>query len=297
MRLFLVKCTLFLAFLVLPVLVLGTKSSDYVNKFKGLEKQSLDVISLGTSHGNSFIFKDFNVEGARFNKAGNTIYYDLQNYYYLKPFLKKRAKIIIPISFFAFGLDENRTDIAGQNGSFVNEFYSYLPTKFIYNYSISKHLGLKRFYLKNKIKTILSLGIDEGSIKDKEFDFWENSKLIAERDKLMGEYSDAEKNVLYLSILIEDALSSDFDPILVTVPYHRFYLNNIGDDWLEINYYPYVYKIRDKFKISYFDYSNDERIVDSINFFHNSDHLNIKGAREFSSIFFKELGIRMLEVK
>ena len=110
-------------------------TSSIAERINNIDKK-LDIINLGTSHANCFIYDNSVINGKRINREGNTLYYDLQNYIYLNDnnYLSKDAIIIIPVSYFVFGLDENRTD-RSPDDSFVNDFYYYLPDNQIFSYS------------------------------------------------------------------------------------------------------------------------------------------------------------------
>ena len=130
----------------LCVLLLGLYSINnparLMKKVYQLEHQ-VEIFNLGTSHGNSFDYNYCRLNGVKFNRSGNTIYYDLQNYIYLNDMgvLDKEAVVLIPVSYFAFGLDENRSDRLPDD-SFVNEFYHYLPSKMIKYFSHRKKMNL-----------------------------------------------------------------------------------------------------------------------------------------------------------
>src|SRR5690606_32646085 len=110
MRKFVINIFLFVFLIGLSLYgLLQLNTNTYVKKFTNINK-NYDIINLGTSHGISFVYDKFNINGASFNRRANTLYYDLQNYYYLKPHLKDSAVIVLPVSYFSFGLDENSTD-------------------------------------------------------------------------------------------------------------------------------------------------------------------------------------------
>lgn len=120
---------------------------------RGLEDK-MDIVNFGTSHGGAFLYHDWNLKGKACHKGGNTIYYDLQNYKYLKPKLSEGAIIVLPISYFLFGLDENRTDRG--DDTFVNDFYFFLEKDQIFDYSTEKANKLVVYQLQNNIKSIFT---------------------------------------------------------------------------------------------------------------------------------------------
>jgi hypothetical protein len=249
------------------------------------------VINLGNSHGANIIYED--IKGNAFQRAGNTIFYDLQNYRYLKKHLEANAVVIIPVSYFSFGLDENRTDYYDPD-AFVNYYYMYLPSSSIFDYSMKKNIQV---YL-NKVKENYHSVIDERffHVPPKENDSISIEDKIeshaierANSHKIMADYSDPEKNVVYLSSLLEEIMDNGHQPVLLTMPYADNYNSKFSEIWLERHYYQYLNRILKKYQVPYFNYSKDERISIKDSLFANSDHLNEKGRAYFSNILFKDL--------
>jgi hypothetical protein len=269
-----------------------------------------DFIITGTSHAWGIDENINNLKGERFNKEGSTLYYDLQKYLFLKSCLNDSAIIILPISYFAFGTDENRTD-RGKDNSFENEFYSYLPRTQIYNYSLAKEFRIikkkcqdiffststKMFSKKKKSKKPKKIAkakkeiVQDSTVALK----WHtthiksHAKIRIKQHIKIGEYSDAAPNIAYLSRLIEDAKKSGYRPIMVTVPYHNEYNNLFQKDWLEKKFYQHIYPIKTKYDIPYLDYSSHGSISKKYELFKDSDHLNRTGMDSFNFIFHEDL--------
>jgi hypothetical protein len=259
-------------------------------------EEKLEIINLGTSHGSNFDYRDCALNGLRINKAANTVYYDLQNYLYLnnQNYLSEDALIIIPVSYFAFGLDENRSD-RYPNKSFVNEYYYYLPTDQIFSFSMDKKVRLTILNIQDNFQDLIES--EEVQIKKKKkpiniTDSTLNSQAISrvKHHRKLGEFS-SQKSYRYLETLIEEIISNNHTPILVATPYHYSYNENFGKDWLNIHYFSIMKDLSVKYNITYLDYSHDERLVCETNYFANSDHLNPEGRKVFSSILFNDLGI------
>ncbi|MDT0557353.1 hypothetical protein RM697_01755 [Ichthyenterobacterium sp. W332] len=292
MKYFVFKIALFFFTILLSIIFLIDKrTSFFVQDFKSATGK-YDIVNLGTSHGGGIkydVINDSVFRGHGFQRAGNTLYYDLQNYKFLKPYLKKEAIVIIPLSYFSFGLDENRTDYRDPS-SFVNEFYFYLPKESIYNYTHRKKVEA---YL-NKAKANYNSVVNERFfIREPSpaslLNIHEHVDFAVQKHRRMGDYSDSEKNVAYLGALLEDILQNNFKPVILTTPYFEGYNSQFGDVWLKANYYDFIDLILKKYDVKYLNYSNDQRISNNVNLFHNSDHLNQKGARYFSRILFQDL--------
>ena len=263
--------------------------SQLANRINTIDSK-LEMINLGSSHGNNFDYSNCVLKGERINKEGNTLYYDLQNYIYLnkKKYLSKNAIVIIPVSYYVFGLDENRTD-RSPDDSFVNDYYYYLPEEQIFSYSEKKKSSLMIFTIqKNFHNLIESVNI----IKEKKstnlsLKEHANSRVI--NHKRLAGYSSKQKNIDYLESLIKEIYKNKHLPILVTTPYHSSYNNNFGKKWLDENYFNFIKYLKERYNLSYFDYSHDVRFCFNDNYFYNSDHLNNKGKSVFSSIIFDDI--------
>lgn len=261
--------------------------SKLANKVKNIN-YPLDIINLGTSHGNNFVYIECMKNGERINKKGNTLYYDLQNLIYLDDNnkLSDSAIIIIPVSYFVFGLGENREDRLPDN-SFVNDYYYYLPKEQIYDYSETKKKSLIVF----KIQKALEFFSQNKSTlvkQEEQSDLQLKNHAIgrAERHKLISDFQGHKKNIHYLDKIIETSISKGYRPILVTTPYYHYYNEFMGEEWLKDNYFNVMDSLRAIHNIDYLDYSSDNRFTYDNTLFTNSDHLNSKGKTLFSRIIF-----------
>lgn len=263
--------------------------SSIAERIHNIDKK-LDIINLGTSHANCFIYDNSVINGKRINREGNTLYYDLQNYIYLNDnnYLSKDAIIIIPVSYFVFGLDENRTD-RSPDDSFVNDFYYYLPDNQIFSYSEKKRSNLVIYTIQKNFRSLISSDDlkAENSLTNIELNKHASSRV--KKHKMLAEYSSNKKNLNYIENLINEIIKNNHLPILVSTPYHNSYNTNFGKVWLENNYFKIMSYLATKYNINYLDYSDDDRFCFEDNFFSNSDHLNVEGSKKFSSIFFSDI--------
>ena len=265
----------------------------------------LDVISLGTSHGACFIYDKLNVSGQKFNRHGNTLFYDLQHYQYLKPYLADSAIVIVPVSYMSFGLSENRIDT---DDTFVNDFYLYLSSDGIHDFSWRKKMAVQAYQVQKNFRSLFVLENYEERLEITEEILIERNRDINEDrlDKMdrqlefhartrvqnhieMVEQNRRTQNFDYLKELLTDALQSGFRPILVTVPYHRYYHDGFDPRWLAMNYQRPLKKLSVQLDIPLLSYGTDERFSDRPELFRNSDHLNEWGSYHFSRIFFRDL--------
>ena len=164
MKNFIFKVILFSVLILLSFVYLNSKRSIlFVENFT-THKSTYDIINLGNSHGANISYVKLN--GKTFQRAGNTLFYDLQNYNYVKEHLEDDAVVIIPVSYFSFGLDENRTDYADSD-AFVNYYYMFLPHSSIYDYSFKKNIQVYLNQVKENTIVLLMNGF-----------FWLKKKLM-----------------------------------------------------------------------------------------------------------------------
>lgn len=277
-----------------------------VKQILSIDKK-LDIINLGTSHGNNFNFSGLAINGRSLNRAGNTLYYDLQNYTFVKKHLADSAIVLIPVSYFAFGLDENRAD-KGADKSFVNDFYEYLPATSIHEYSLAKDISLKVHRIQKNFRGVFAKKKVKKPKKKPKGKRKKNKKKVVPFDTLahtamlkdfaikrvahhkkIGSFVRPENNIGYLKAIIEDALQSGFRPVLITVPYYREYAERFGQEWLSENYDVPIARLSKEFNVPYIDYGFDTRMTIKPEFFKNSDHLNKKGIVFFNKILFDDL--------
>lgn len=308
MRKFVLEVFAFFILLILTINVLYRINKPY--RLKRLEelKGKIEIVNLGTSHGWDFEYSRSPLIGMNFNISGNTLFYDLQNHRFLSEggYLADKAIVIIPVSYFVFGLDENRTD--GKVGdSFANQFYEYLPRKSIYSYSLKKEIELYIYKVQKNFQRLIDKKNKKNNTPNQAH-VQENNELKAKRleelaDKRvkrhleLSKYASESKNMEYLEILISEILAADHQVVLVTTPYYCAYTENFGKEWLDKNYFARMNHLAVKFNIAYLDYSNDKRFVYSPDLFSDSDHLNPKGREIFNEIFFEDIAEIIDETK
>ena len=298
MKKFLFEIAVLLILLLFAFYILDSgEKSPGAERFNKIAEK-LDIITLGNSHGGSLTYGMLNLKGASFNRAGNTLYYDQQNYNYLKRHLSDSAIIILPISYFSFGLEENRVD-RGIVNPFVNEFYEYLPPNSILGYSIKKDVSLKINRIQKKFNALFHSKKKKKPKKKKKQVAPGNTDPIAalkksatsasaHHKKIFG-YGIPSRNVKYLTDLIAEAKKNGYRPILLTTPYYQAYNDSFDEAWLKENYYRYLDSISTAYKTIYLDYGQDSLFSTKPTLFKNADHLNAKGKKEFSEKLFLDL--------
>lgn len=269
-------------------------------------KHKQQIVNFGTSHGYDFDYYQVGLKGRNACIGANTLYYDLQNFRYYKEIdlLNDDAVVILPISYFSFGLDENRRDMLPEK-SFVDFYYSYLPPKYLYDYSPQKHTEVYLYNVQENFKSLLTgnrkrpLHRKGMSVKGEKqlkkhnpfrYPGFEKMALIrASGHKKSFDSLNVKKNRAYLETLITEIQGAGHQVILVSTPFHEMYRAHFRDTWLDSNYYSIIRETSIKYGIPYFDYSRDERFVGVRACFTDPDHLSKDGKLEFNAIFFNDI--------
>ena len=312
MRKFLVEIVILVAAVIFLMAKLDGIGKPGVAHYMNYFPTETEIVNLGTSHGYDFNYNKTPLKGFAANREGNTLYYDLQNYYYLKEHnrLEEGAIIILPISYYVFGLDENRLD--RDDNTFVDEFYFYLNRSQIYAYSWEKELSLRQYNAQKNFKS--QFGIPGKFKKDApivnkvnpqnqqakprpklthEEKLKNHAKLRTKHHAKLGRMRNGDLSESYLIELITDAKESGYKPVLVTVPYYRLYNEGFDNDWLQNEYFARMKNLSSEFDIPYLNYSHDERFTDVAEMFKDSDHLTDQGAKLFSEIVFGDIEKRL----
>ncbi|WP_452221591.1 hypothetical protein [Lacinutrix salivirga] len=303
-----------LKILLVVIIVIGTLTVIYKLdnpsiRYKVEDNNKYSVVNLGTSHGNSFIYGFYGINGRRFNRGGNTIYYDLQIYRSIKKHLKKDALVIVPVSYFSFGQEENdwvEEDSLDTN-NFVDEYYHRLLPTQIKDYSLGKHSDLVSTTIKENIPKIFSAKRDYKTSKPsyfnanaylskrnlekglKKFNFEDHGKRRSISFKKKAAYIKDDRNIKYLKTLIEEIKEDGFKPLLLITPYHKEYNKHFSKDWVNTNVISKIKKSNDKYNVPFLDYSHDQEFENKASYFLNTDHLNKKGRIMFTKRIFNDL--------
>lgn len=283
-----------------------------------------DIVSFGSSHGSSFKCNDLPIKGHRINKAANTLYYDYQNFSQVKEHLRPGTLVIFTVSYFSFGLDENRT--LDKDDSYLNDYYEYLGQSEIYDYQWGKRTKMWMHRVQKNFKNLLDTTSEPdlrilsrseynkahhhpkiiardnkqyiaSLFQNTEVDIEEHRKALSKhaRQRARSHTRQAEfkptgrQNIYYLEEAIKSCQQSSLVPVLVTTPFYRDYKKRFKQKWLHQNFYKYIIQLTQKYRVLYIDYSEDDRMTDEAILFYNSDHLNIEGKDVFAKYFFSDL--------
>lgn len=266
----------------------------------------LQIVNLGTSHGYDFDYRMARLNGRNQCIGANTLYYDLQTYRYLLQIdlLNPDALVILPISYFSFGDDENQTDMLPKR-SLVDFYYTFLPAEFIYEYSFQKDAqvflynaqqNFRQLAFGTRKRPLHARGPNKFVNKRVEQHFAEKpvgyeaiAKARAEDHKSSIGADYVKRNQDYLATLIIEIKASGRTPLLVTTPYHAEYNKHFSEQWLSDNYFSLIHQVAEKLNVPYYDYSHHPDICQNRELFSDSDHLSKEGKKVFNKLFFQDI--------
>ena len=317
-------------FILTSVTYTGVYMSSHNNLFdikEMVENKDVKIINFGSSHGGGISYSRLGFDGISFAKAGNTLYYDLQNFNTIKDELDPGTIVLLPVSYFSFGLDENRT--CDHNEAFLNDYYEFLSADKIFDYSEETRKEVRSFRLQNNFRNLIPnllskttapvtknedannlINLDVKRVKEinsrkikqlkrtarenntflpKMHQLRQHARKRVESHKAEGTFiKNANRSYQYLEQIILECKEKGFKPFLVTTPFYSEYNNGFTPEWLYNNYHKYIYKLRDQHKVPYLNYAGDDRIIVHPFLFKNSDHLNQDGKIIFRRYFFSD---------
>ena len=101
------------------------------------------------------------------------------------------------------------------------------------------------------------------------------------------EYFEEEKKQ-YLIDLITLCKENNITPVLITTPFTLYYNQYVSADFL-YEFYTVINDIALEYRVSYYDYSHDERFQTNLKYFGDADHLNPDGAVYFTGLLTEEV--------
>ncbi|MBE6119194.1 MAG: hypothetical protein E7189_01955 [Erysipelotrichaceae bacterium] len=288
---------------------LNPNSNDETKRFNDMPAK-IEICNFGSSHGlYAFNYEDVDDEYECFNFAFNSQrpsydYRLLENY---KDSISEGAIVFIPVSYFVFfGVSEEKDE----NFMARNKRYYYiLPFYRIKGFDFHTWLEVKYPSLFEKEKLFETLSgnsktMDELDSVDEvwyrissDIDVEEDAQKAYKRHLVDGKIDENgdriinEDEIDAVVKLIRLCKDINARPILIIPPYLREYIEEIENK--ESGFFEEFDEILEDIinqtDVECYDYSRDERFLDSYDLFMNADHLNIYGAREFTGILMDEV--------
>lgn len=304
MKKFLTKLFLFFIPVVLGffVIELSVRSmpSEYLTKIRNFETKvgDIEVLIFGSSHGlSSFNPNLFNQMAFNMAMSSQTLQIEHRILMKYKEKLSQLKMLIIPISYFSLTQKLTEGEIANRLPFY--KFYYRLETpelsKFDFNnYSIASTLQIRRalrsiysFYINGEHKITCD---EKGWIETATEDLVTEKDLIIDAEKAVKRHEDGSQdfadNIKLLYEILDWNEKKSVRVIFVNTPKTSFYNERINIEKSQkidaaINEIVSQYK-----NASYLNWKDDPNFEPAD--FHNSDHLNTKGAEKATKLIIKQ---------
>lgn len=298
------------AYLLIVSAITGAINAAYIarrgepeNEKFGSMPGTIQICNFGSSHG----LCSFNYEDVRgrscfnFGLSSQTLSYDLRLMKCYGDRLEQGGTAYIVVSYFSlFGKPETETDSFESRN---RRYYDFLPKEYIKEYDAKTRIYEK--YLPALVNggSVISTLLKGGQNTDDNWSLTADPERVGsdavrayKRHILASSVDDGENRIVNpeeisaLYEMIELCRSKDVEPILVTTPFLAEYTDAISEN--DPRFYDDFYSLIDQIvrdtDVRYFDYSSDERFKHDYSLFMNVDHLNRRGARQFTDILIQE---------
>ncbi|MBD5448578.1 MAG: hypothetical protein HDR28_00145 [Lachnospiraceae bacterium] len=263
----------------------------------GREYWEIHVGNLGSSHGAyDFDYSTIQERGyVCFNFANTSQSYDY-DYAILKEFgqyMETDSVLFIPVSYFSFNNEViNRTEAEAMSV----RYYRFLSLENIPNYDPYVDLVTNRLPVLSAGEDILKLfprlhttltvhaagdGIDVEEFARKAEERY--GRHFNNKDEYF-----MPKRIEELRSIIDYCKEHEITPVLITTPFSRYYNELVSQEFLQ-EFHDTINEIATDTHVNYYDYSQDERFYENLEYFSDSDHLNEDGARYFTDILWDEV--------
>ena len=259
--------------------------------------QEVNIGNLGSSHG----LYDFSYDKIMdrgyvcFNFANTSQSYNY-DYAILQEFghyMTGGSVLFIPISYFSFN---NEVTTSAEADAMSVRYYHFMSPQYIPNYDpyvdiVTTKLpilsaGEDILQLFPRLNTVLAVHAADDGIDVEEF-----ARRAQERYSRHFDNKDEyflEERIENLYDIINYCREHDITPVLITTPFSVYYSNLVPTDFLQ-EFYATIDRISHDTDVSYYDYSQDKRFYDNLEYFSDSDHLNDVGAVYFTDILWDEV--------
>lgn len=271
-----------------------TQKFNYMNSIYN----NIQIANIGSSHGEYGFYyeeltKELGYECFNFAMASQTYNYDYAILSMYKDHFADNSILFIPVSYFSFN-DEVINDTERQ--SLSAKYYSFLSPKYIPDYD--PYVDIVTHYLpvlsadEDIIKILPKLSLkasaaEAGNVPDSEV-FYEKALNRFQRHFDNKEKKFMDERIDNLYDIINFCKESGITPVMITTPYTDFYSDMVAEEF-ESEFYHIIYKVSEQTGVPYYNYSEDKRFTEHLEYFSDADHLNNEGASLFMNIIKKEI--------
>lgn len=263
---------------------------------------NIQICNLGSSHGEyAFDYEDLSKKSGyqcfNFAMSSQTYNYDYAILSMYRNHFADDCIMFIPVSYFSF----NNEVINETEQEFLDaKYYSFLSPRYIPHYDPYVDIVTHHFPIlsagEDIVKLLPSLSLrafaaestPEGGNRPSDEEFLQKaldrySRHMDHKD----EYFLPERidNLYAILGFCED---HGITPVLITTPYTRYYYGQASVEF-KGQFRSLISSIASECGVSYYDYSEDERFSDHLEYFSDADHLNDEGAALFMDIIKQEI--------
>lgn len=288
----------------------------------------IEVANVGSSHGQyglnwSSLLKEKGIKSFNFALTSQSFEYDYALINMHKDEFADGALLFIPVSYFSFNQEAtNPKDVE----AISVRYYRLLSPEYNPDYSLYKDLVTVRFPVlsagediveifkppvtfpslsENRQNTVYAAE-EPANISDTSKDSpeapsaetiydaetiqtFESKGLARYQRHFEGkeEYFEEDK-IQDLENLIELCQRENITPILITMPFTKYYNQYVSEEFM-YGFYSTIKDVVDTYGLTYYDYSHDERFQNNLQYFADADHLNDEGAIYFTEMLAEEI--------
>lgn len=268
----------------------------------GNQINEVEIANVGSSHGAyDFTYEDLTGEGYscfNFGNVSQTYAYDLALLKEYGEHLDDDCVLFIPVSYFSFN---NETVNESEAQALSVKYYHCLSPKNIPDYDLFTDIVTARFPILSAGEDLLKLlpGRLTVSAQEKNEDTPEMDSAAVEEfanraaARFDRHFNNKDSYFLpereaQLRELIAYCQEHGVTPVLITTPFSVYYNSPVPEDFLD-QFHSTVNQIASDTGVNYYDYSHDDRFMENLTLFSDSDHLNAEGADYFMEILEEEV--------
>lgn len=274
------------------------------DKFRYMDSayNNIQICNIGSSHGEyAFDYEDLTKKSGfqcfNFAMASQTYNYDYAILSMYRNHFAKDCIMFIPVSYFSF----NNEVINETEQEFLSaKYYTFLSPGYIPHYDpyidivthyfpvLSAGEDITRLFPSLSLRVFAAeSGLADGNRpSDEEF-------LQKALDRYSRHMDDKDEYFLperidNLYAILKFCEEHGITPVLITTPYTRYYYEQAPIEFKE-QFRSLISSIASECGVSYYDYSEDERFSDHLEYFSDADHLNQDGSILFMDIIKQEI--------
>lgn len=258
---------------------------------------NIQICNIGSSHGEYAFYyesltKELGYECFNFAMASQTYNYDYAILSMYKEHFDPNCIMFIPVSYFSFN---NEVTNETEAQSLSTKYYTFLSPKYIPNYDpyvdlVTHHLPIlsaAEDIVKLFPKLSLQVFASEAYVPTAE-EFQEKASNRYRRHMENKEEYFLPERIENLKDILAFCEAQGITPVLITTPYTDFYSDMVSEDFKQ-TFTDTITAVSEEYQVPYYNYSEDVRFSEHLEYFADADHLNTEGAVSFMKTIEKEI--------